>query len=313
VAERARDRVLRMLGVVNYLEAHGDTSFADLAAQFGTTEEQIHRDVFTLWMAGLPGYMPDDLVDFDADLIDQGVARLTAAQGLRQVRLQAREAVALLGALASFEASGAAPAAVSSASAKIRAALGAEGLGAAAVVARGSADLDPAVMATVRDAIAGRHTVHLDYVTASDRKSTREVEPHRLVAIGDVAYLECYCRLAQDYRTLRLDRITQARPGDNAVVTPPADQVGFTLHSAFQATVVVAREAQRAVEDMPGVQLTTRGDDVVATFGVTNMDVVAGRILAVAPLVRSVEPQALREAIAARAQALLAAQDVGAA
>lgn len=303
MAERARDRVVRMLGLVSYLEAHGDTPFTDLAAQFDTTVDQIRSDMLTLWLSGLPGYMPDDLIDFDPFLFDEGIARLTAGQGVSQVRLSAREAVALLGALASFEASGAAPEAVSTAIAKIR-----DALGGSAVTTRTSAHLNPEIMETLREGITTRRTVVLDYVNASDVRTQREVEPHRLVAIADVAYLECFCRRAQGYRTLRVDRVVGAQPGENDVVTPASDEVGFTLSAAFEARVVMARSAQRALEDLPGVTLTQAGDDVVARFGVANIDVVVGRLLTVAPLLRLVEPSVLREALAARAESILDAQ-----
>lgn len=303
MAERAIDRVTRMLGIVSYLEANGDTAFSELATQFSVSEDQIQRDVTTLWVAGLPGYMPDDLIDFDADMFDAGVARLTTGQGVSQVRISAREAVALIGALSSFIASGVAPAAAQSAVAKLQ-----ESLGATSLQASEPARLPAAIVDPLTDAIVARKVAELDYVDAKDNKTTREVEPHRIVSISDVAYLECFCRRAQGYRTLRIDRIQAVRPGDDDVVTVPSDEVGFSLDPVFEARVVLARGARWALEDLPGVRLDMSGDDVVAEFGVADADYVAGRLLSVAPYLRVVEPQPLRDALAARAQAVLSAQ-----
>jgi proteasome accessory factor C len=303
MAERATDRVTRMLGIVSFLEANGDTPFAELAAQFGVSEEQIHRDVSTLWVSGLPGYMPDDLIDFDPDLIDEGIARLTAGQGVTQVRFSAREAVALIGALSSFIASGIAPAAAESAVAKLRGAIGGPTVN-TTVAARIAAN----ILEPLQTAVANKTVVELDYVDAKDNRTTRLVEPHRIVAIAGVAYLECFCRRAQGYRTLRLDRMRAARALDEPVVTAPSDEVGFDLQTRFDAMVILAPGARWAIEDLPGIQLEFGGDDVVARFGVADAAYVAGRLLSIAPYLRSVEPQELRTALAAQAQAVLAAQ-----
>ena len=303
MAERATDRVTRMLGIVSFLEANGDTPFAELASQFGVSVEQIRRDVSTLWVSGLPGYMPDDLIDFDADLIDEGIARLTAGQGVSQVRFSAREAVALIGALSSFIASGIAPAAAESAVAKLQGAIGAPSVSAAP-----PARIEPAILEPVRSAIAAHTVIELDYIDAKDNRTTRVVEPHRIVSIAGVAYLECFCRRAQGYRTLRLDRMRAARVLDEPVTTAPSDEVGFDLQTRFDATVILAPGARWAIEDLPGVELDMGGEDVIARFGVADAGYVASRLLSIAPYVRSVEPQELRDALAAQAQAVLAAQ-----
>ena len=99
MAERADDRLLRLLGIVAYLDGAGPVSVADLAARFGTTPAQIQKDVDALWVSGTPGYWPDDLIDFDAASIDRGVVHLTEARGMtRPLRLGTREAVALVAA-----------------------------------------------------------------------------------------------------------------------------------------------------------------------------------------------------------------------
>ena len=94
MAERALPRLTRLLSIVTYLEDHGPTPLDELAAHFEVSAAQIRKDVELLWVSGLPGHMPDDLVDFDAGMFDAGIADLTNSQGLTQVRLSAREAVA---------------------------------------------------------------------------------------------------------------------------------------------------------------------------------------------------------------------------
>ncbi|GMA37636.1 helix-turn-helix transcriptional regulator [Demequina litorisediminis] len=304
MADRTLGRLTRLLGIVHYLEIHGATPFTELADHFGVSERQVRADVETLWVSGLPGHQYDDLIDFDGFLFDQGIADLTNSQGVSQVSFSAREAAALMGALSALSAAGAAPAASASVMEKLRGAVG-------------GVSVDVSASSPVRDEVrsvleAGMVTgtaVILDYVDAQDRRTERTVEPHRLVVIDGAAYLECWCRRAEDHRTLRLDRIASAVPTTSEVTHPPVDTHGFSLTQRYAATVTLERAARWAVEDLPGVTIMADGDETVtATFGVANPGWTAGRLLAIAPHLVSVEPAALRTALADRARGVLAAQ-----
>lgn len=303
MAEKALPRLTRLLGIVTYLEQQGPTEFSVLAEQFGVTEDQIRTDVGTLSVSGLPGYMPDDLLDFDFAEYEHGVASLTQSHGVSQVRLSAREAVALTGALSALVAAGTAPAAALTALDKLRAAMGDS-----AMVVVPASSTKPEVSQALLDAVARRRVAAVTYVDAHDRLTEREIEPHRLVTIDGIGYVECYCRRAGDYRTLRLDRMTAVTVLDEPVEAPPSDADGFTLVPRFEARVVVARSGRWALEELPGVTIGEVGDDVEATFGVANAPWVAARLLAVAPYLKVVEPAELAEALRDSALAVEAAQ-----
>lgn len=301
MAEKALPRLTRLLGIMTYVQDQGEATFPVLADHFGVTAAQIRKDIVALWSSGLPGYGGGDLIDFDAYLYDQDVASIVDSQGVTQIKLSTREAVALVGALSSMLASGAAPDVAVSAHNKIRAILGADD----PVTVIATADVDPAVAHALRAAVVAHKVVDVEYVDASDRRTSRVIEPHRLVAIDGVAYVECFCRRAQDYRMLRLDRMVSVTAGDDDVVAPPADESGFSLVPQFEATVVAARGARWVLEDLPGVVLTDVGDDVHATFGVADVDWVADRLLSIAPYLRTVAPQSVRDALADHANAVL--------
>ncbi len=302
MSERTRPRVARLLGIVAYLEDNGPTPFAELAAHFGVSESQIAKDIGQLWIVGRPGGFANDLIDFDADSFDEGIAAITNTQGATQVRLAPREGVALVAALSAIKGSGLAPRAAESALEKISAALGE---GTVEVVHWPDQETD--VTATLARAIASGRVVEIDYVDASDRRSTREVEPHRIVTIDGDSYLECYCRRANDYRTLRVERITGATVTDEAVVTPASDTEGFALKPAYEAKVTMQRRGRWAIEDIPGVTIEDDGETVVATFGVSNERWFASRLLTVAPALQEIEPVELRDAVTRQAVAVLAA------
>lgn len=302
MAEKALPRLTRLLGIMAYVQDQGEAPFAELASHFGVGVPQIRKDINALWASGLPGLAGGDLIDFDGYLFDQDIASIVDSMGVTQVRLSIREAVALVGALSSMLASGAAPDAATTANDKIRALLGAED----PVTVVPTTDVDRTVITSLQDVVTRQLVADVEYVDAADRRTSRTIEPHRLVAIDGVGYVECFCRRAQDYRTLRIGRIVEVAVRDEAVVAPPADASGFSLVPQFQASVVAARGSRWVLEDLPGVRLEDVGDDVRATFDVIDVDWVADRLLAIAPYLRSVEPAPVRKALAQHADAVLA-------
>ena len=91
------ERLPRLLSLVPYLLARPGIRVAEAAADFGITERQLRRDLELLWMCGLPGYGPGDLVDlsFAGDTVT-----VTEDAGMRRpLRLTTAEATALLVAL----------------------------------------------------------------------------------------------------------------------------------------------------------------------------------------------------------------------
>lgn len=84
MAERTPDRLTRLLALVAHLSQAGPTPLVDLARFFGVSPQQIRKDIDVLWLTGTPGYLPQDLIDFDADALDRGVVALTADRGLSE-------------------------------------------------------------------------------------------------------------------------------------------------------------------------------------------------------------------------------------
>jgi proteasome accessory factor C len=291
------------LGIVTQLEEYGEASFDDLARHFKVSRDVIKDDIDTLWVSGLPGYGTSDLLDFDGYAYEEGIARLTESLGIRQVRLAPAEAVALMGALASIVASGAAPIAAEGALEALRAAVA----GATAVTVVGASPVDQKAVQALRDGLEHSRAVVVTYVDAQDRRTERVIEPHRLVAVDGVGYVECFCRRAADYRTLRLDRIERAEVTDEPASVPRRASEGFTLEPQYTAEIRVALAGRWAFEDLPGVRIRASEDVITASFGVANPDVIVARLLAVAPHLRRVEPAELRSRLAEAAEAVLEA------
>ena len=94
-------QVRRLLSLVPYLREHDGVAMADVAAAFGISLKTLREDLSVLWMCGMPGLTPGDLIDIDMDAVDgEGVIHLSNADYLtRPLRLSADEALALVLAL----------------------------------------------------------------------------------------------------------------------------------------------------------------------------------------------------------------------
>ena len=215
----AVDHLPRLLALVPWLLAHPNTPVGDVAREFGITEEQVRADLNLLWMCGLPGYGPGDLMDvvWEGDRVSLSNADTIA----RPLRLTTDEALALVAALrALLGVPGLVDTSdVESALAKLEAAAG-DAVGDEVAVAVDSA-ADPTIVATVRGALTAGRRVHLTYwVPARDEATERDVDPIRVFTKDGRPYLVGWCHLVDDVRTFRLDRALAATQLDAAAEVP---------------------------------------------------------------------------------------------
>ncbi|GAA4868537.1 MULTISPECIES: helix-turn-helix transcriptional regulator [Saccharopolyspora] len=220
----ASQRLPRLLALVPYLLSRPGVLVAEAAADFGVTEAQLRRDLELLWMCGLPGYGPGDLIDlsFESDSIT-----VTYDAGMRRpLRLTASEATALLVALRALaETPGITDTgAVRRALAKVEDAVGqARPAGVVVGLEGRESFVRSEVRAAVQDATTRRRAARIRYYTISrDEISDRVVDPMRLLLLDGRSYLEAWCRAAGGVRLFRLDRIDDAEVLDE-VARPPAD------------------------------------------------------------------------------------------
>ena len=215
------ERLPRLLALVPYLLARPGIRITDAAADFGVGEKQLRKDLELLWMCGLPGYGPGDLIDlsFEGDTItvayDAGMSR--------PLRLTGAEATALLVALRALEKTpGLADGeAVRRAVAKIEAAAG-QAQPAGVVVGLGVREGDAEVREHVQHALRTRRALRITYYTASkDEITERTVDPMRLLLVEGRSYLEAWCRRADAVRLFRLDRIDEITELDEPAAPPP--------------------------------------------------------------------------------------------
>jgi proteasome accessory factor C len=258
----AKDQVARLLRLVPYLHARDQVSLDEAARALGVPPEQLEKDLRVLFLCGLPGGYPDDLIDVDLDALEgEGVIRVSNADYLaRPLRLTPTEASAIIVALRALRAGSVRETrdVVDRALAKLEAA------------AAGSTPLvDPgddvpailAVRAQLEEATRTRRQVRITYyVPARDEESQRVVDPHGVVSHHGVAYLDAYCHSAGAPRLFRLDRIHEATTLDSEITTEPREPRDLSdgVFGGEEATLVTLRlqpqarwmEEYYAVEDV---------------------------------------------------------------
>ena len=211
----------RLLALVPYLLARPGVRLAEVAEDFGISEDRLRKDLNLLWVCGLPGHGPGDLIDVE---FEGETVTLTEPAGVtRPLRLTVEEALALIVALRALSETPGLDErdAVDRALAKVEQAAGAAA-GAAdrvEIAVEGEARVLPVAQA----ALEQRRALHLSYyVPGRDETTERDVDPMRLLLVEGRSYLEAWCRLVESVRLFRLDRVHEITLLDEPAA-PPAD------------------------------------------------------------------------------------------
>lgn len=204
-------RLQRILLLLPYAIQHPGVTIDELSERFGVPNKELLADLELVFMCGLPGYGPGDLIEVGIDS-EGGVDVQMADYFAAPLRLTPAEAVSLhAGAVALLGLPGMEEAeALRSAVAKLGAAVGAVAdVSPGITVELGSAALH---LQTLREALELGRRVHLDYYTAARGEMTsRDVDPWGLIAALGQWYLVAWDHLRDDERMFRVDRMKDAQ------------------------------------------------------------------------------------------------------
>lgn len=309
------NRLTRLLNMVPYFQANAGISAAEAAADLGVTTKQLMADLNQLWMCGLPGYGPGDLIDLS---FSEESIEVTFSAGIdRPLRLTSPEATALLVALrALLDMPGTVdPEAARSAIAKIEDAVGAAPTDGAPAQLPATAESE--AVTAVRSAVRKRQALRIEYYSASrDALSERIVDPIRIAVVGDHSYLEAWCRASEGVRLFRFDRIEQAEVLDQRAA-PPAPAVQTATDTGLfeadpslpAATVIVGPSASWVFDYFPmrptGAQHADGSVEAAMTYA--SEDWMARLILGFGSAIRVLAPESLARRVHADAATALAA------
>jgi len=312
----ATERLARLLNLVPYLLARPGIEIVEAAADLGVTERQLREDLELLWVCGLPGYGPGDLIDmaFDGDTVsvmyDAGIDR--------PLRLTPDEALALVVALRMLaETSGGVRDAIDRALAKIETAAG--DLGDAPVAVRMTTGGPDERLATIRQLVERHRALRITYYTAArDETTERVIDPMRVLVVDGRAYLEAWCRHAEAVRLFRLDRIDDFTELDEPAVLPhqarPADVSDGVFRSSPEQTLVTLRVGRwaRWITEYYPCETVSEGeaDEWLVSMRVSDLSWARRLVLGLGADAEVVAPCALADAVRDEAVAALAAYGV---
>jgi len=242
------EQTARLLDLVPFLLSHQGISLTDLAKHFKVESDVMLDDLNTLWMCGLPGYTPLELIDL---AFDSGFVTIRNAAPLAYVRtMSSSEIVALALGLdllrensekLGFEQSNR----IEILGKKLRDQLGAQ----ISIIPNSNT----AHRSVISKAITERVPVEMTYYsTNSDRESKRLVTAYDFFRENDIEYFQGYCHSSRGMRTFRVDRIVAVSLSESIEMIPDS-QVRKNESIRVDATL---RTLDRASAEAFGLVLT---------------------------------------------------------
>ena len=303
------DRLGRLLNLVPYLLARPGILISEAAADLDVSERQLREDLELLWVCGLPGYGPGDLIDM---ALDGDRVTISHDAGIdRPLRLTQDEALALVVALrmlAETPGTGSRDV-IERALAKIENAAG--DLADAPVAVKLPANAEK--LDKIRAAVEGGHALRMTYYTAArDETTERVVDPMRVLMVAGRAYLEAWCRRAEATRMFRVDRIDAFTELDEPSAPPPEAAPQDVSDGVFKPTadlplmtLRIGRHSRWITEYYPVEEVRRDGAEWVVTMRITDLGWAQRLLLGLGPDVTVVGPPELLERIRRQASAAL--------
>ena len=240
-------RTARLLDLVPFLASHQGIELKALCENFEVTEPQMVADLTTLWMCGLPGYTPLELMDLS---FESGFVTIHNAETLSHPRaLNDEEIIALLLGLDVVIAS----LPIERSDLKVIALDLIDRLSTRSSIPSKMSAVPAtpgSVRAIIESSLLKKGAVEILYHSSySDRISRRVVLPIELYEENGFEYLRGVCQSAHALRSFRLDRIQEASPKSSHSDAIPAiagDQskgIAYTIRAHSRPREVIERFA----------------------------------------------------------------------
>ena len=306
----AAPQVARLLTLAPYLQQREYVDVTEVAADFNVKPRQVLDDLQVLVMCGLPGGLPDDLIEIDLDLArDEGVIHMRNSPLSRPLRFTRDEAVSLIVAVEAVRevADGPTAQAAQSVLDKLSESVG-EAPPVSLEVAAGGDD----VRDRLGEAIDRGLQVRLTYDGLARRGTTTPVvDPVRVEVRDGASYLVGWALDRDDWRLYRLDRIAVVEPTGQPAKGHGAPPTGRSLDNAPDtATLTLDAGAAWVAEYYPVRDVTVLPDGgVQVVLPVADPGFLTGLILRLGPQVRAVDPPSAADDALAEAREALSQLD----
>jgi proteasome accessory factor C len=290
------ERTARLLDLVPYISSHQGISVKELASVFDVTQPQMINDLTTLWMCGLPGYTPLELMDLD---FDSGFVTISNAPTLSKPRtISFDEGVALVLGLDLMKSS------ISTDRADLLESIDALSKRLTLLInlpsaLSATATVNLRISTSISEAIKKRTGLSIQYHSMyRDEVTVRSIIPFEIIANNGYSYLSAYCFNAKDFRQFRVDRIQSAEPTDVGT----QEIASKRYESAITSTIKVLSPSRDIVERFNQSQLSAGSEFTYDSFSQQWME---RSILASGSGAELISPQEIRRSIAETAQSML--------
>lgn len=292
------EQTARLLDLVPFLLSHQGISIEDLSAYFKVDKEEMLEDLNTLWMCGLPGYTPLELIDLN---FDSGYVTIRNAAPLARIRtMSSSEIVSLILGLDILRENSASLSEENLAKLDALSATLRSQVNVLISVSDRSASSHRAI---ISQAIATRSSVEIDYFSpTSDKKSKRVITPFHFFEDNGIEYVQAHCHLAQNSRTFRVDRIS----GCTVVEAKEPFKASTSDSIAKVRAVVAIHSLDRATLetlDLEGESVTPGASIPIEAY---SAEWLTRSIMETDSGLEIIEPASLREMIAKRVDAAIA-------
>jgi proteasome accessory factor C len=200
-------KTARLLDLVPFITTHQGISIKDLAKEFAISTGELLDDLNTLWMCGLPGYTPLELIDLS---FESGFVSIRNAEILQKVRLLTKEELVVIAIGLDFLKESISSdredlaMAINSLQNKIKSLIG--------DIAQVAPTVDSGHRAVILRALKERKNLEIEYHSLiRDQITIRSVTPLELGEDKGIEVLLAYCSTANGFRTFRLDNVKQAK------------------------------------------------------------------------------------------------------
>jgi proteasome accessory factor C len=277
-SQRTVSRLSRILGLIPYVLANPGVGIEEVMERFGYSRDELTRDLNAVFVCGLPGYGPGELmeayIDEDEVIID------SADYFSRAPRLSPIEALGLLAAGLAVSGSGQGTPALDSAIEKLSVVLLPEADDALAVDLTATSD----EVTTLRRAASEHRVAQIVYRSLSREETTsRDIEPWTVFSTLGNWYVMGHCRLVDDTRTFRIDRIREVAVGEESFDPPeeiPEPGVGYTPSDHdVQAVIELQPAALWVLEYYPVEVISEKGSVTTIRFSATDAELPARLLL----------------------------------
>lgn len=300
---RTAKRLNRILAMLPWVIGNAGASVDEVCERFDYTRADLAADLDLVFVCGLPGYGPGDLMVAYID--DDEVVVELADYFANPIRLTPPEALSLLASGMALVSTGQAPPALASAVTKLQRVVLGEDEEALVV------DLsEPPLVAELREAAATGHVVRIVHTAlASGHTTERAIEPWSVFTTMGNWYVRGHCRQARAERVFRIDRIQEVdETGEtfepSSGVTEP--EIGYTPGAEDVRAVIRLRQQARWVADYFPVEIVDdEGENLTVRFSASDPSVIARLLLRLGATAELVEGEAVAETLADLRQRVL--------